>query len=76
MVYLSVDSIQNGFALCENDEGEKIEIGLNELPRNVREGDIILVKSGGEMELDFEEKKRRQNKVALLLEKILKNNRH
>ena len=42
-----VDRIENEFAVCENRKtGEMINIKLQELPKNIKEGNYLILKEG------------------------------
>ena len=73
MLYLSVDSIGEKFATCEDDEGLKHEIYIKRLPANTKEGDIIIVKDNGDIFMDKKEKDIRQSLAVALLNKIIKD---
>lgn len=37
----SVDRIENGIAVCENESGEQTKFKLYELPQGIKEGDLF-----------------------------------
>lgn len=61
----SVDRIEENIAVIEY-EGKFIEIGLEELPENIKEGDILIKEENGSFSVDENETKRIK---ALLAEK-------
>ena len=71
MIYLSVDSIEDGYATCEDDNRDKWEINIKKLPNGIKEGDVVLIKDDGKFLIDDKEKKIRQNAAISLLEKVL-----
>ena len=71
MIYLSVDSIEDGYATCEDDNRDKWEINIKKLPNGINEGDVALIKDDGKILIDDKEKKIRQNAAISLLEKVL-----
>ncbi len=71
MIYLSVDSIEDGYATCEDDNRDKWEINIKKLPNGIKEGDVVLIKDDGKILIDDKEKKIRQNAAISLLEKVL-----
>ncbi len=40
-MYISVDRFEGNFAICEREDFKIIKILKNQLPSNVREGDIL-----------------------------------
>lgn len=42
---LIVDRIENGYAVCETEQGEKKDISLSET-KDVHEGDVLILKDG------------------------------
>ena len=71
MIYLSVDSIEDGYATCEDDNRDKWEINIKKLPNGIKEGDVVLIKDDGKILIDDKEKKIRQTAAISLLEKVL-----
>ncbi|MBQ9832693.1 MAG: DUF3006 domain-containing protein, partial [Clostridia bacterium] len=51
-----IDRFENNFAICEDDFGTFIQIPKSELPKNVKEGDILKKNSNGIWETDEKEK--------------------
>ncbi|MCR4616400.1 MAG: DUF3006 domain-containing protein [Clostridiales bacterium] len=66
MKKITVDRIEDKYALCEADNGELFQIELNELPEKTREGSIILVLSDGSYVLDNSATKKRINEMLRL----------
>ena len=56
MIYLSVDSIEDGYATCEDDNRDKWEINIKKLPNGIKEGDVVLIKDDGKILIDDKEK--------------------
>lgn len=65
-MYWSVDRIEEGYAVCENDDGECINIELSLLPFGVIESDILKI-CDGKYYIDKEETHKRR-KVSLKLQ--------
>ncbi len=61
----SVDRIEENIALCEDDDGNALKLPLNELPQNIREGDIIEKTENGFI-IDADETQLRRKKMAEL----------
>lgn len=56
----SVDRIEEGFAVCEDENGKLINIEKEKLPQNLSEGDIFLIKNGEAVILKEETQERRR----------------
>jgi len=72
MQIYTVDRIESHLAVCEDEKGEIINIGIDELPENLSEGDCIKRLDDGIFIIDSEltEKKRKEN--AELFKSLLK----
>lgn len=66
-----VDRIEECFVLCENEQGEFINIERKKLPENVREGDVIMQK-GNSFVIDIEETKKRKEYIEKLANELWK----
>lgn len=66
----SVDRIENCFAVCENSNGEKLNIKLEKLPMNISEGSIIEETSEGSYIICEEETIRKREEVFNLQQSI------
>ena len=40
---LIIDRFEGEFAVCENEEGKMINISRNKLPKEAKEGDVIII---------------------------------
>jgi len=71
--FLAVDRIEGDFAVCFDDEEQKIDIPLCDvdLPDGISEGDVLRLTSDGTLVLDAEEKKRRQQANLELLRRLM-----
>ena len=73
-VKFSVDRIEENFAICQDLLSEKmVDIGLNNLPKEVKEGDIVVKREDKTFYVDHEETKKRRKKILDLQNKILNN---
>lgn len=72
MERLSVDRIEGNYAICEDDNGDMIELPLEKLPKSVQEGDC-LVKSGEAYLIDAEETERRREENFRLMQDLFDN---
>ena len=59
----SVDRIEEGFAVCEDENGKTVNIETDKLPEGVKEGDLISV-DNGEAVILAEETEARRKKLA------------
>ncbi len=69
IVKYSVDRIEDGFAVCEDENGTFTNFELAILPENINEGDILLQSENGFSVLTDETEERRQ-KIAKLQKSI------
>ncbi len=68
----SIDRFENGFAICENQQnGEILNIPINKLPENVKEGSIIIFRDGKYI-LDIESTKNKQKEIKNLVNNLFK----
>lgn len=72
MMYLSIDRIEDGFAICEDDNGNATKIKLELLPYGVCETDVIGVDDEGNYSVDKKETNKRRN-LLIKLDKYLGN---
>ena len=59
----SVDRIEEGFAVCEDENGKTVNFEIGKLPEGVKEGDLISV-DNGEAVILTEETEARRKKLA------------
>ena len=65
----SVERIEENIALCEDDLGKTVKLRLDELPENIREGDIIVRTENG-YTIDSDETSLRRKKMAEMQKKL------
>lgn len=65
----SVERIEENVALCEDDLGKTVKLRLEELPENIREGDIIVRTENG-YTIDTDETSVRRKKMAEMQKKL------
>ena len=56
----SIDRIEEGFAVCEDENGKMTNIEISALPEDAREGDIISIENGEALILKDETEERRK----------------
>lgn len=71
--YLAVDRIENGFAVCYDDDEQKLDIPLCDidLPEDIKEGDVLRITEEGFLLPDPEEKQRRQQANLELMRRLM-----
>ena len=69
MMKYSVERIEENVALCEDDLGKTVKLKLDELPENIREGDII-VRTENSYTIDSDETSVRRKKMAEMQKKL------
>ena len=65
----SIDRIEENIALCEDDDGNVLKLNVDELPQEIREGDIIEKTENGFV-IDADETQLRRKKMAELQRNI------
>lgn len=65
----SIDSIVENYAVCEDFDGNIFNINLKDLPRNVKEGDILNFGKNS-ITIDYEYTKLRRKKIIDLQNEI------
>ena len=69
MMKYSVERIEENVALCEDDLSKTVKLRLDELPENIREGDIIVRTENG-YTIDSDETSVRRKKMAEMQKKL------
>lgn len=73
MIFLSVDRLEEGFAVCEGDDRSMVRIPLSSLP-TVAEGDCLRQTETGFV-IDQEETQRRREYNRALQAKLLRRDK-
>ena len=74
MNFLSVDSIEVGsHAVCEDENGEEVIIEFCDLPKNVKEGDLIFLGGEGKWHIDEKATKKRREMMADLRKNVFES---
>ncbi len=66
-----IDRIEGGFAVCEKDDKEMVNIPLSDLPHGAKQGCVISIIDGSYV-IDLEETKRRQEAIQDRFSKLFK----
>ena len=64
-----MERIEENVALCEDDLGKTVKLRLDELPENIREGEIIVRTENG-YTIDSDETSARRKKMAEMQKKL------
>ena len=67
MCYYSIDRFEDEFVVCEDDNGDMVEILRKIIPDGAREGDVLAVDNGGNYYVDECETQRRRDYIMRLL---------
>ena len=68
-----IDRFEGDYAICENrDTGEMIDIQLSELPKEVKEGNVLKYKNGKYI-IDADSQKEIENRIADKMKKLWNN---
>lgn len=57
-----IDRFEGVFAVCEKEDGEMINIEKNKIPKEAKEGDMLVIDEKG-IEIDQEETIRRKREI-------------
>lgn len=68
--YYSVSRIEEGIAVLEFPDGEFREVDISLLPDGVKEGNILIKNQNNDFIFDFEEEKRKKDRLLELQNKI------
>ena len=69
MEYWSIDRLEERVAVCEDDNRQRREIPLVDLPEDVKEGDV-LCRVDGRYRVDNRETERRRERNRKLLQRL------
>lgn len=64
-LFLSVDRIENGFAVCEKEDLSTVLVELSKLPNGTKEGSVLRFEKG-EYSIDLKEEERRKAHILKL----------
>ena len=68
----SVDRIENGIAVLENDHRIRKKVPLDQLPVDVTEGDVLVVQDGNYVVVDQQETNRRREQAFQLQQRLFR----
>lgn len=64
-----IDRFEGKYAVCEMENLEMKDIEISKLPKNAKEGDVLIV-TGDEIKIDEEETKNRRKKIKKLMDDL------
>ena len=73
MKYYSIDRFEENFAVCIDDDGHIYNFEKKNLPKQVKEGDVLIMCSSKKFVIDIEETKKRRKKIYELNKKLFEN---
>lgn len=59
-----VDRFEEGFAVCEREDGTTVSVGRDLLPAQAREGDCLMVEGEDSISIDQEATRARRARLA------------
>lgn len=69
--YVVVDRFEGNYAVCEDKNGEMINIDRSEIPEEAKEGTVLKIE-GDRIEIDHSETTERKNRMLEFIEAIWK----
>ena len=74
MEFLSIDSIEEDYAICEDDSGSKYIIDFYDLPPGAQEGMILKLSSDEKWIIDKNLTKKRKEEILKLRKEVYRKN--
>lgn len=69
-MYISIDRIVGGIAVCEREDLSTFEVPVAKLPNEAKEGSVLLADENGNYVIDNEEENRRKQRILDLQSKL------
>ena len=69
-MYISIDRIVNGIAVCEREDLSTFEVPVAKLPNEAKEGSVLFVDENGNYVIDNEEENRRRQHILDLQSRL------
>ncbi len=70
MKFVSIDSMEENFAVCEDDEGKRIDIDFKDLPLGIFEGAVLVKNESEKWTINEKLTKERKQKILDLRKSI------
>jgi hypothetical protein len=64
-----IDRFEDGFAVCENEQGTIMNIEIGKIPKGTKEGDVICITDTG-INIDIDATKKRKSKIEELAKNL------
>ncbi len=69
MELVIIDRFEGDYALCEDEEGQILEIEKSKIPADAKEGDVLVIR-GDDIFVDKEETARLRQQIKKLMEEL------
>lgn len=66
-----IDRIEENIAVCECEDRKMVNLVLEKLPKACKEGDCIVEDDNGNIYVDINETKRREERAKKLLDRLM-----
>lgn len=70
MNFVYVDSINEDYIVCESEKGEKVVINFCDLPKDIKQGDILVLNKENKWEIDEKATKSRRKEIINLRNEV------
>ncbi|HBL41243.1 MAG TPA: DUF3006 domain-containing protein [Ruminococcaceae bacterium] len=67
---LYIDRIEDGFAVCEQEDGSFVSLSLSDLPEGVKDGSVLNRDEQGRLFLDLNAEEKRRNALFNLQDSL------
>ncbi|QNB44998.1 DUF3006 family protein [Thermanaerosceptrum fracticalcis] len=64
-----IDRFEGPFAVCEDEERKMINIEKEKLPKEAKEGSVLIIQ-GDEIEIDYNETENRKNRIKKMMDSL------
>ena len=71
-MYFSVDQIGENHIECENDDGEVYYFKIEDVPKNIKEGDILKFNRNGKLIKDSNKTKESKKNIKYIYDNLIK----
>jgi Protein of unknown function (DUF3006). len=65
-----IDRFEGDFAVCEKSNREMINVEKSRIPSEAKEGSVLIVSDSGDINVDIEKTKQREEEIKKLAEDI------
>ena len=71
IIYFSVDQIGENYVECENNDGKMYYFKIKDVPKNIREGDILIFNKNGKLVKDKHKTSETKEKIKNAYNQLL-----